>query len=259
LNSLIAVLLIFNTPITKIAFMGNKSISANELSAVMLSKKGEEYDDAILNFDLKKITQLYKDWGFFSAEITPKVNVTEQFAELVFLIKEETRSKIRTVIIEENKDERIRKLANVHVNDFFIQEKIYITTKKIEDYYQNRGFPFASVSTLNVPDSGFLIFKIDKGALSYVGTIEVKGTKACNPNVIRREIELHTGNIFNKAKLYNSQRGIYTLGFFSTVNVDVVKHLLDTVDLVFTVRELKSRVLNFGVGFSIPLSFCNYR
>ena len=106
-----------------------------------------------------------------------------------------------------------------------------------------------------MPDSGILVFNIEKGLLYNIGEIEIKGLKVCNPMVIYREIELKRGDVFNKSKLYNSQRNIYALGFFSTVSLEMLRQETDTIDLIFTVRELKPRILNFGLGFTIPLSF----
>ena len=247
--------MIFNIPITKIDFIGNKSISRKELLQEIISEKNGEYKDVNLTYDTQKILQLYKNNGFFTAKVDPKVNTIEEAVEIVFFIEEGTRPRIIKITIDDDEYKEIKNLFQIKVNDFFIEEKIYNTEKRVENYYKDRGYPFASVSSSMLPDSGVLIFNIEKGLLHYIGEIEIKGLKICNPIVIHREIELKRGDVFNKSKLYNSQRNIYALGFFSTVSLEMLRHEPDTIDLIFTVRELKSRVLNFGFGFSIPLSF----
>lgn len=255
MNSLLITLFIFNVPITKINFTGNKSVSKGELLQEIISKKNNEYNNINLTFDIKKILKVYKNYGFFAAEVTPEVNATEQAIEIIFAIEEGARPKITEIRIYGEKREELKHLFDIKINDFFIREKIYDTKKRIENHYKDRGYPFASVSSSMMPDSGILDLAIEKGIVHYIRKINIKGLKSCNPDVVLREIELKTGDTFNKSKLYNSQREIYGLGFFSTIDVEMLRYEPDTLDLLFTVRELKSRILNFGVGFSIPVSF----
>jgi outer membrane protein insertion porin family len=143
----------------------------------------------------------------------------------------------------------------VRVGDYFIREKILATEAHIEDYYRDHGFPFADVSSSILPDSGVLVIDIEKGLLHYIRDIEVRGMSKTRPEVVYREIELKPGEVYDKSKVYNSQRRIYALGFFGMLKVEMLRQEPDSLDLVFNVRELKSRILNFGIGITLPFSF----
>ncbi|KPJ72186.1 hypothetical protein AMJ52_07175, partial [candidate division TA06 bacterium DG_78] len=255
MNTFIIVLFILNVPIKKINFIGNKSISTGDLQQEIVSQKNIEFYDANITYDTEKILRVYNNHGFFSTEVTPDVKATEEAVEIIFTIKEGPRPKIDSIGIYGISRNGIDHLFTIRVGDYFIAEKIDVTEKKIENYYKNRGYPFAVVTSSQKPDSGILAFDIETGVIHYIRQINLHGLKFCNPNVVMREIELKSGDMYSKEKLYNSQREIYGLGFFSTIDVEMLKDEPDTLDLLFTVRELKSRILNLGLGFSIPVSF----
>jgi len=255
LNVLLITLLVFNTPIIKIDFVGNESVPGRVLAREILSEKGNEYSDVNINFDTEKITRFYETQGFFDIEVTPRVESSEQGVEIIFTIKEGPRPQIVEIVINGAEESKIKHLLEIKTNDFFIKDKILKSRAKIEDYYKDRGYPYVDVRSSIMADSGKLLFDIEKGAVHYVRNIEVKGLTVCNPDVVRREIEFKKGDLFSKSKLLFSQRNIYALGFFSTMSVTMSQQEPDSIDLIVDVRELKSRILNFGVGLSIPLSF----
>jgi outer membrane protein insertion porin family len=255
LNTFIIALFILNVPTKKINFIGNKSISAGNLRQEIVSQKNNEFYDANITYDTEKILRVYNNHGFFSTEVTSDVNVIEEAVEITFTILEGSRPQIDSIGIQGVSRNEIDHLIAIKIGDYFIAERIDDTEKKIENYYKNRGYPFAVVTSSQKPDLGMLAFDIETGVIHYIRHINIHGLKSCNPKVVMREIELKRGDMYSKEKLYNSQREIYGLGFFSTIDVEMLKNEPDTLDLLFTVRELKSRILNLGLGFAIPVSF----
>jgi outer membrane protein insertion porin family len=255
LNTFIIVLFILHIPIKNINFIGNKSISAGELRKEIVSQKNNEFYDANITYDTEKILRVYKNHGFFSTEVEPNIKTTDDAVEIIYTIEEGPRPKIDSIGIHGINRSEIDHLLTIKVGDYFTAENIDDTEKEIENYYKNRGYPFAVVSSSLKPDSGIVAFDIETGIIHYIRRITVHGLKSCNPYVVMREIELKSGDMYSKEKLYNSQRNIYGLGFFSTIDVEMLKDESDTLDLLFAVRELKSRILNLGLGFSIPVSF----
>lgn len=248
-------LIIFNTPITKISFDGNESIAGRVLMREIISRKGEEYNDVNINIDVEKITRLYETEGFFDVDVIPKIESTRKDTKITFKIEEGERPIIEKIVIHGAEKEKIKKLFEIKVNDFYIRGKIKKTDENIINYYKDHGYPYADVQSSIYPDSGIVCFAIEKGILHYIRNIEISGLKTCRPRVLYREMELKKGDTFSKSKLLKSQRNIYGLAFFSTTNVEILKIEPDSIDLIFNVRELKSRLMNFGIGLSIPLSF----
>lgn len=255
MNVLLITLFLFNTPVAKINFVGNESIRGTVLAEEILSKKGDEYSDVNINFDVEKIIHYYETEGFPATVVKPQVELSDQGAEIIFQIDEGPRPKIQEIYISGADEKQIKRSLEIKIGDYFIRKKINESEDNIEDYYKDRGYPYVDVRSSSITDSSIIRFDVDKGIIHYVRNIEVKGLKTCNPDVVLREMELKKGALFSKSKLLLSQRNIYSLGFFSTISVSLSKQEPDSIDLIINIRELKSRILNFGIGLSIPLSF----
>jgi outer membrane protein insertion porin family len=255
LITLAVTLLLFTTPIEKIDFEGNKTLSKGTLLREMLSREGDEYSDAAIGFDIEKIKRRYRTAGFFETEIETDVEKRDDTIMVTFFIDEGVRPRVAHINIVGSEEPDLTRHIEIERGDFFIEEKIGETRQNIEEYYKERGFAYTDVRSSADPDSGILTFTVDRGLLHYIRTIEIAGLKQCKNRVVRREIEFKKGDLFNGKKLRNSQRNIYGLGFFSTISAQIVRSAADSVDIIFSVRELKSRVLNFGAGVSVPLGF----
>lgn len=257
INFLVTIL-IFSTPISDIQFHGNESVSSKNLRKQLVSKKGEEFNEVSLAFDSDKLMHYYETQGFFNAVINPHADSTEKGFIINFEIEEGERPLVKEIFltgIEKENRKKIKSLFEIQTGDFFIKTKITHSAKSIETYYMDRGYPYVDVESSLLPDSGILRLDVNKNGLYYIRNIEIDGLKKTNPKIVRREVDFKKGDIFIKSKLVRSQRRIYSVGFFSTVNVELLKHEPDSIDLVFAVRELKTRILNFGIGMAIPLSF----
>jgi len=252
---LFTTLLITNLSISRVEFVGNETVSTRTLRSEIVSKQGEAYSELNLNYDVERLKRYYVSKGYFSTEVTPGVSTQDTLVVIFFQITEGSRPRIREIVVSGAEPTKLRGHFRVRVGDYFLREKLFATESEIQDYYKDRGFPFAEVSSRVFPDSGVLEFLVEQGGLYYVRNIEVRGLSKTRPWVVYREIELKPGDMYSKSKIYNSQRRIYALGFFSMLKVEMLRQQPDSLDLIFNVRELKSRILDFGVGITLPFSF----
>lgn len=257
---------LFQTNISRIDFVGNHTVPARSLRPEIFSQKGDVLNELNLAYDTDKILGYYRLQGFFGTTADYSVQPEGAGVAVKFTIQEGNRPRVERIIIQGAQDFNQKKLRGqlaVNVRDFFREEKIRETRDNLTNYFKDIGYPFAAVTSSVQPDSGILILQIAAGGLFYVRDVILKGLKSCRAAVIRREIEINLGDRFSRTRLRNSQRRIYGLGFFGTVDVELIRGESDSLDVVFTVRELKSRLLNFGVGLSVnpwveegvPLSF----
>ncbi len=248
-------ILIIQIPIRQVSFLGNKTLKSNQLISAILSTRDTEYKEINLSYDIHRLKKLYKENGFFRTKIDTRIDTTEKGIIIKFNIEEGERPKIKKIYVRGCKREKIKELFKIRVNDYFIRDRIEKTRKNIEHYFNDHGYPFCNVSVIPKPDNASLEFSIEKDTLYYIGRIQCRGLKQCRPEVIYQEIDFKTGDKFSRKKLLKSQKQIYYLGFFSTVNFEMRTRKPDTIDLIFTMQELKSRLLNFGAGISFPLGF----
>ncbi|MGQ9664647.1 MAG: BamA/OMP85 family outer membrane protein [bacterium] len=247
--------ILISKPISKITFENNKLIKTRELSQIILSRPKEIYSDFNTIQDINRIKRYYSSRGFFNTKVESTIKEKDEDVEIIFQITEGIRPKIKEIKFLNEDNRNLHKLIEIEKNDFFLQEKIKKTTDILESFYKDRGYAFAQVKTELLPDSGILIFEIQKDGVYYINEVAIRGLKFCNPAVVRHEIKLQKGDIYSHKEIRNSRLRIYRLGFFSTVDIDLVKISDDTLNVIFNLRELKSRIFNWGIGISIPLSF----
>lgn len=228
---------------------------ARDLRREIVSMVGGEYSDLDISYDVERIGWFYRSRGFFATEVRPEVAIHRDTVSVLFHIEEGLRPRIEEIVVVGGTVPNIRDYLRVRPGDYFIQNRLNESTRALEDFFKDRGYPFAEVEHSALPDSGILVFEIQKGGLYYIRKIEVRGLTRTRPHLVRREVELDPGDLYDKSRVYNSQRRIYALGFLGMLQVEMTKVEPDSLDLVFNVRELKSRILNFGIGITLPFSF----
>jgi outer membrane protein insertion porin family len=255
LSNFFLVFVIFAIPIKKVEFTGNTSVPSRVLYDAIISKTRETFDDINLTFDANRIGRVYHNHGFFNTKVMTGTQIDSNGIDITFAIQEGTRPRIRRIVFEGDTYKAYKRFLKIKPRDFFIQLKIKDSETGIRDYLLDKGYALAKVSTSVLADSGALVFSVNKGSIYYIKDITIRGLKVCNPDVVRREITLKKGDPYSKSRIRTSQRRIYSLSFFGTVDVEMLTVPPDSIELVFNIRELKSRILNFGFGVTIPPSF----
>jgi len=96
-----------------------------------------------------------------------------------------------------------------------------------------------------------LTYKVEEGAIYRVGRIEITGNTKTKDKVIRREIRIDEGDIFNSALLRRSYERINNLNYFETVDmVPKPKYEEQLLDVDVKVKEKSTGFLSVGGGYS---------
>ncbi|MDE0838834.1 MAG: outer membrane protein assembly factor BamA [Kiritimatiellae bacterium] len=127
--------------------------------------------------------------------------------------------------------------------------------KALRDYFGSRGYIDTRVKTVinPSPEKGELdvLYDVTEGDLFKVRNILIQGNTRTRDKVIRRELLVYPGEIFNEVKVSRSERIVQNLGFFSTVRSEpIATHIPDEKDLVFKVEEKRTGQFMMGAGFS---------
>lgn len=152
----------------------------------------------------------------------------------------------------------LRKAVVLAPGKLYDQSKMDESLRNLQDLYANKGYLRAEVTpeTKTQPlDEGKgnvdLLFSIVESSVVYVDRIYVDGNTYTKEKVIRREVLLHSGDVFSAIKMRRTVEKLYNLGFLEDVQVDVQQpRSPDKADIVFSVKEGKPGVLSAGAGFS---------
>src|SRR6185503_13714125 len=106
--------------------------------------------------------------------------------------------------------------------------------------YAEAGYLYVNIEpTEIVRDSNVVdvAFQIGEGPPSHVRQVRITGNTYTKENVIRRELELHEGDLFRRSRLMNSQQNVFRLGYFGDVGVDFQGVDSADVDVIFKIKE----------------------
>jgi len=257
--------------IDDIEFEGNDEISSWDLSGVMetgeywpiwswISDSGT-YKQDLFKVDLERIKALYYNNGFLQVEI----------GEPVVAVNEETNSINITIPISEGIQFDIGKLSFIG-NKVFSSDELFEELKsesgdvvnrdlirqdiiRLTDRYGSKGYAFASISPVldPHPDTATvdITFNIEEGPQVYVKRIMISGNSKTVDKVIRRELSLSEGDIYDTAGLKKSYQKLRNLDYFEKIDI-VPDRLPDTdeVNLNVNVKEKSTGTFSIGGGYS---------
>lgn len=259
-----------NTVISEIHMLGNTIVSERTLKNKISLKeigflKDGAYQSAALEQDKKTIISYYNERGYIDAgimdvKIESSVNEEKQRNDLVitFIIQEGSQYTFAGLTITGNEiytSEYLSSFMKLKEGQIFnlikFEEGITAITNVYYDsgYITNGYYPVPTRDTDRREISYSLV--IEERARSHVENIIIKGNNKTKDYVITREIPIQSGDVFTRDKVIAAMRNLYNLQYFSNVVPDVLSSSEENlVDVVFSVEETSTVVLNLGMAFS---------
>jgi len=209
--------------------------------------------------DAARIVTYYNDQGFLEAKIgEPEIRQEEEWLYVKFVVEEGPRFSVGAVdftgeLLGE-KDEMMKMLT--------IQNKKYLSRQAIRDdiltltdYYAESGYAFANIRPIikKTPagDQMDVTFDISKNNLVYIDRITIRGNSRTRDNVIRRELRIAEGGVFDSKALRESTQALQRLTYFEEVNIIPEPSLNpDRMNVIVEVKEKSTGNFSIGAGFS---------
>ncbi|MGO9021398.1 MAG: outer membrane protein assembly factor BamA [Syntrophobacteraceae bacterium] len=255
--------------IKSIAFVGNKNIAARKLRGVMQTKvksilslvteRGVLQKD-ILETDIDRVTAYYHDEGYMDSKVSsPNIDLKEDGFHISITVEEGDRYKVTEVKLTgdliPDYEKKIMKKFDLKVKGYFSREKLRHDMDMIKMVYMNEGYARVEVDPrirrdpeAHTSEIGFNVEQKDKVR---IGQIFVTGNTKTRDNVIRREMLLFEGDVFNGKKLQDSLTRLKKLDYFETVDIiPVDTPQKDVMDLNVKVKEKQTGSISIGGGYS---------
>jgi len=129
------------------------------------------------------------------------------------------------------------------------------SAESLRDFYGARGYVATRVRPILDPDKATatvdVTFRVREGRLVRIRNIVIRGNTRTRDKVVRRELLVYPGDIYNEVKVKRSERRISNLGFFGAVRATPERTpLADERDLVIEVAEKRTGQFMMGAGFS---------
>lgn len=151
-------------------------------------------------------------------------------------------------------DSLLRRASRITTGEHYDSRDLEKTLENVYTLYQDKGYFYAVVEptvTSGAGDALDISFVITEGERAHIRRIDITGnTRTCD-NVIRRELTVYPGDLFQRTALMRSMRNIFYLNYFNDVVPDFrpVPESQD-VDLVMQVDEKTTGRAGLGAGYS---------
>jgi len=240
---------------------GAVSFKEKEVLKIMKTGLKKAFKEEVYQSDLESVEKFYKkngfiDYKFVSSATSYNDTKTEMF--LTLKINEGNRYKIGDVTFNGNSavsGEQMKKMIRVKKGQFFNQDEIDKTAKRILKSYYNEGYLRAAVEPRSYKEDIERVVNIDffieEKRIVYVREIYVKGA-SFDDKLIKREIPLKSAEALKREKLIESVRRIYSLGSINAVGYNILPvGETDYADIEFSIDEGDSvRLISLGFGYS---------
>ncbi|MCL4457268.1 MAG: outer membrane protein assembly factor BamA [Nitrospirae bacterium] len=256
--------------IKEIKIEGNKALSAGKIKKAMkISERGMfsfvlgggYYKKDEMRADMERIKDLYYNNGYLNVVVgEPAIQLTDvkDGMRISIQVSEGEQFKVTSVNIAGNKafsEEELRKLIKLSPNKIFNKETLRKDVVEISDKYSNNGYALVNVFPDLVPDEDKkevkVVYRISEGDKYRIGRIDISGNTKTRDKVIRREIRLDEGDVFNASALKRSYERLNNLQFFETVDIaPKPKPEQKLVDIDVKVKDKPTGFLSVGGGYS---------
>ncbi len=276
----------------EIKFVGNQHISSLVLRRAMKNLKpigipyslifenlfAKTFDSSRLEEDAERVRQAYRDKGYYNAAVEePRTQIRDQ-GGLSLLTFRPNKGKRIDILMPIEEGDRY-KLAGIHFTGnkavtnvralratFAVKDGEYVNATLLSKGMENLKKAYGQLGYINfgaIPKATFdeakktvsLDIDIDEGKPFYVGRIEITGNTLTRDRVIRRELMLEEGQVYNSQLWEYSLLRLNQLDYFDPLKVDQDSEAhqdteAGTVDLLLKVKEKGKNSIGLNGGVS---------
>jgi outer membrane protein insertion porin family len=281
--------------IREIVFDGNNALSDRELrrrmkenkspSQILFWSEGTAFREEKYADDAEAVSEYYKNHGYAGVQVgAPQLETLDtsddgltRWVRLRVPVDEGQQFTVGDITITGNeafKTEGIRSLITLKEGDVFNLETLRKNFEKMKEMYGAFGYyqwtPDAELRPRGIdmetgkpigpeepPPIMDIAVKMNEGKQFFVNRITFVGNHTTHDSVIRRELRVAEGAIFNGEALKGSIRRLNQLGYFKPLegregemDVTPTPGADDKVDITLKVEEQNRNQLAFGAGMS---------
>jgi outer membrane protein insertion porin family len=271
-------------------FIGNSAVGDGALGRQMKSTKSHNflswitgkgtYQEAKFEEDAEHIVEYYRNKGYITARVgQPEIKVLEdsedketRWVQLDIPVDEGARYRVGDFKFDGNKvvkTEFLAPLFKMKTGDWYTEKNIRKGLEKARElyggggYFEFTGYPdLEPVAAAEGPIAGpaqptvNVTMRMQEGEQYFVNRLTFVGNTTTRDNVIRREVRLVEGGVFNTEALKFSVKRLNQLGYFKPLEqgqgIDVQKtpNSKNEVDVTLKLEEQNRNQLTFGAGVS---------
>ena len=213
-----------------------------------------------LKYDAKRINELYYEKGYLDAQVKEPfldIDFASNQAKLDFFIAEGekyTTNGIKIYLDSSIVDPQTiyPKLKLIVGNTFNIkklrQDQEYIRTKVAD-----KGYAFVDVKFDLIKDEKNqkvdIVYNVIPGKKVYINDVKISGNTKTLDRVVRRDVYLAPGDLYNLTDFKSSTNKLKRSRFFESVNIEEKRVSDEKLDIIVKVTEAATGSLMLGGGY----------
>src|SRR5438874_8781703 len=249
-------------------FEGNEHFSERVLRKQMKTKgktlisffdKSGRLEETQLQQDLDSIREWYQNHGYIDVEIKDVRRERSENGPMIItiVIAEGPQYHVNKILISGEKvttEEKIRALLKMKEGSVYSPKALHDDAKALADAYGSGGYVDLVILPEGTPAGPARVdvhYKIEEGDRSFVQRINIAGNTRTKDKVIRREVLVAPGDVFNTVRVDTTKKRLENLGYFAKVETyPEDTDIAGRKDLTILVQEKRTGSLSFGAGFS---------
>jgi len=243
-----------------ITIEGNEQISDKLIKDRMTLKRGGSYAEWKTEEDRAMIFALYRSRGFLQAqveEIGKKINLDEQRVDILIRIEEGMQTILKKIELAGNTvfaSKDLLGLEETPLGKPLDARKLSRLKQKILSRYNSRGYLYADVKDRYYFPTGEMnaevYFDIDEGNRVMVGQIEIEGNRKIQTYILRKALEIKSGEVYTEEKMRKSKGNLYRTGILKDIRHELkgLEQKSEVIDVVISVSEGDFRSVGVGAG-----------
>ena len=253
--------------IRAVHFEGNAHFSERVLRKQMKTRgktlisfvdKSGRLDETQLQQDLDSIKEFYQNHGYLDVEVK---GIRKERADgrliLTIAVNEGTQYHVGKITIsgyQATTEAKVRALLKMKEGSVYSPKALSDDAKAVVDAYGSGGYVDTVILPEGTPAGPGRIdihYKIEEGDRFFLQRITIVGNTRTKDKVIRREVLIVPGEVFNTVRVDISKKRLENLGYFSKVETfPEDTGVAGRKDLLVQVEEKRTGSLSFGGGFS---------
>jgi len=253
--------------VKRITFEGNthfkdsvlrKQMKTHGQTVVSVFDKSGRLDEVQLQQDLDAIKEFYQDHGYIDVEVKDvRKERSDGRMHIVIAVNEGIQYHVGRLTItgqKESTEQRIRAILKMKEGDVYSPKQMHDDAKAVADGYGAGGFVDLVITPEGTPAGEGIInlhYKIQEGTRAFVERINIVGNTRTKDKVIRREVLVSPGDVYNTVRVDVSKKRLENLGYFANVETyPEDSGVPGRKDLTIQLQEKRTGSLSFGGGFS---------
>lgn len=261
-----------NIIINNVYLSGAKKLSYSNIEPAVINKEKEfmgwmwgRNDGKLkifeLNNDSARISDEYMKKGYLDVQVSApylKTYTDIYQADLTYFIKEGKPYKIKNISIENplfEEKQNLKTIKNLRssVGKIINIEDVRKDVKTLETQSADLGYAFVEV----YPDiqkndethEATINFKVIPHEKVYIRNVIIANNSRTVDRVIRRELYITEGNLYNRTDLTESKNALKRTSYFDDVNIKEKKVDDTHIDLIVDVKEASTGAISGGIGY----------